>query len=404
MDDGVMKTYARAAETFVGGDGAVLRDRDGREFLDLLAGIAVSALGHGHRELTLALADQVQKVVHLSNLYRHPYTEQVATRLCRLTDMAAAFFTNSGTEAIECALKLARKAMHRRGTPERTSFVALEGAFHGRTLGALSLTHNPKYRAPFAPLLETAWVPPEDVDALAKALRERRPAALVLEPIQGEGGIRELSAAFLRAARELCTATGTILVHDEIQGGCGRTGRFLAAQHHGVVPDVVALAKPIAAGLPMGVCLADAALADTFDKGEHGTTFGGGPLVCRAALVFLDALEQGLADAVAARGAELRRGLEALAAELPIVREVRGRGLMLGLRLWHSATAAQQALHARGVLLNCTAGDVLRIVPPYVITSAQIQDGLARIRDVLSTLPPPAEPQEPSAHKENARR
>jgi acetylornithine/N-succinyldiaminopimelate aminotransferase len=278
MDEGVMKTYARADEVFVAGHGAVLVDSTGREFLDFLAGIAVSALGHGHAELAAALRDQVGKVVHLSNLFRHPYTEQVATRLCALTDMAAAFFTNSGTEAMECALKLARKAMHLRGEPERTSFVALEAGFHGRSLGALSLTWNEKYRKPFLPLQQVTWVAPEDTAALARVLRSEKPAAFVLEPVQGEGGIRMLSASFLRAARELCTETGTLLVHDEIQSGCGRTGRFLAAQHAGVVPDVVTLAKPIAAGLPMGACLASKAFAETFGKGEHGSTFAGGPV------------------------------------------------------------------------------------------------------------------------------
>jgi len=387
MDEGVMRTYARADEVFVAGHGAVLRDAEGREFLDFLAGIAVSALGHGHPGLVAALRDQVGKVVHLSNLFRHPYTEQVAARLCRLTGMAAAFFTNSGTEAVECALKLARKVMHARGTPQRCSFAALEGGFHGRSLGALSLTHGEKYRKPFGPLQPCTWLPPEDQDALARTLRGQQPAALVLEPIQGEGGIRELSAGYLQAARELCTATGTLLVHDEIQCGCGRTGTFLAAQHAGVVPDVVTLAKPIAAGLPMGACLAGAAFADTFQKGEHGSTFAGGPLACRAALVFLDEYEAGLAAAVAARGAELRAGLPQLQREFPIVREVRGRGLLLGLRLHHSAEAVQKELYRQGLIVNTTAGDVLRIAPPYVITAAQVQQGLRTLREVLARFP-----------------
>ncbi len=387
MDEGLMQTYARADEVFVDGHGAVLCDSTGREYLDFLAGIATSALGHAHPELTAALRDQVGKVVHLSNLFRHPFTELVATRLCRLTDMAAAFFTNSGTEAIECAMKLARKAMRNRGTPERTSFVALEGGFHGRSLGALSLTWSEKYRAPFQPLQHVTWVPPEDVDALARALRTEQAAALVLEPIQGEGGIRELSPAFLLAARELCTATGTLLVHDEIQSGCGRTGRFLAAQYAGVVPDVVTLAKPIAAGLPMGACLVTAPFADTFAKGEHGSTFAGGPLVCRGALVFLDEVERGLLGNVQDRGRELREGLEALRREFPIVREVRGRGLMLGLRLHHSADLVQKALYHARLIVNCTATDVLRIVPPFVVTKAQVQDALQLLRTTLATFP-----------------
>jgi predicted acetylornithine/succinylornithine family transaminase len=387
MDEGVMKTYGRADEVFVSGHGAVLVDSTGREFLDFLAGIAVSALGHGHAELAAALRDQVGKVVHLSNLFRHPYTEQVATRLCALTDMSAAFFTNSGTEAMECALKLARRAMHNRGEGERTSFVALEQGFHGRSLGALSLTWNEKYRKPFQPLQQVTWVAPEDTATLARVLRSEKPAALVLEPVQGEGGIRMLSAAFLRQARELCTETGTLLVHDEIQSGCGRTGRFLAAQHAGVVPDVVTLAKPIAAGLPMGACLASKAFAETFHKGEHGSTFAGGPLVCRAALVFLDEVERGLLGQVQERGAQLRAGLEQLQREFPIVREVRGLGLMLGLRLHHSADLVQKALHKNGLLVNCTAGDVLRIVPPYVVTGDQIETALQQLRSTLATFP-----------------
>ncbi|MBK8097766.1 MAG: acetylornithine transaminase [Planctomycetes bacterium] len=382
-----MKTYARADEVFVDGHGAILTDSTGREWIDFLAGIAVSALGHGHQELAANLRDQVGKIVHLSNLFRHPFTEQVATRLCALADMGAAFFTNSGTEAIECALKLARKAMHKRGTPQRTSFVALEGAFHGRSLGALSLTYSEKYRKPFQPLQNVTWVPPEDTAALAKVLRDQQPAALALEPIQGEGGIRELSPGFLRAARELSTETGTLLLHDEIQSGCGRTGRFLAAQHHGVTPDIVCLAKPLAAGLPMGACLTTAALADTFEKGEHGSTFAGGPLVCRAALVFLDEVDRGLLDNVLMRGQELRSGLDDLARRFPIVREVRGRGLMYGLRLWHSAPEVQKALYQAGVITNCTAGDVIRIVPPFVIQSEQIQTGLQRLATTLQRFP-----------------
>ncbi|MGK0264325.1 MAG: acetylornithine/N-succinyldiaminopimelate aminotransferase, partial [Planctomycetota bacterium] len=250
IEAGVMPTYARADEVFVDGDGAIVRDRDGREYLDFLAGIAVNALGHGHARMTAELQDQVGKLMHVSNLFRHPYTETVATRLCQHTGMAAAFFTNSGTESVECAMKIARKAMHRAGTPERTSFVALEHAFHGRSLGALSLTHNEQYRAPFAPLLDVTWVAPNDPATLAATIRSQRPAALFLEPIQGEGGIGELSREFLQTARAVCTETGTVLVHDEIQSGCGRTGRFLAAQHHDVTPDIVTLAKPIGAGLP----------------------------------------------------------------------------------------------------------------------------------------------------------
>jgi len=385
IEAGVMPTYARADEVFVSGDGAVVRTEDGREFLDFLAGIAVSALGHNHPGLTAALRDQVGQAVHLSNLFRHPYTEDVAGRLCAQTSMAAAFFTNSGAESIECAIKIARKAMHRSGNPDRNSLVALEGAFHGRTMGALSLTHNEAYRSPFAPLLEVDWVAPNDLEALQSTIRAKRPAALFVEPIQGEGGIQELSSEFLHAARAVCTETGTLLVHDEIQSGCGRTGAFLAAQHHGVTPDLVTLAKPIGAGLPMGVCLASDAYADVLEKGEHGTTFGGGPLACRAAQVFLDEVDGGLLDQVRARGDQLRLGLNQLKDDLAIVTEVRGRGLMLGLRLDRPAAEVQRALHEQQLLINCTKTDVLRIVPPFVITEQQVADGLERLRETLTT-------------------
>ena len=388
IEPSVMPTYGRADEVFVDGHGAVLRTSDGREFLDFLAGIAVSALGHGHARMTRELQDQIGKVMHLSNLYRHEFTENVALRLCQHTGMAKAYFANSGTEAIECAMKLARKAMHVRGTPQRTSFVALEGAFHGRSLGALSLTHSANYRAKFAPLLEVQWVKPNDAAALGNALRELQPAALFVEPIQGEGGIGELSREFLHTARAICTETGTALVHDEIQSGCGRTGKFLAAQHHDVTPDIVTLAKPIGAGLPMGVCLANEAYADTFQKGDHGTTFGGGPLVCRAASVFLDELDAALLEQVVIRGEQLKAGLLQLQRDLPVVKSVRGRGLMLGLQLDRPAAEVQQALHHNGLLINCTASDVLRIVPPFVITADQVAIGLQRLREALVALPP----------------
>jgi acetylornithine/N-succinyldiaminopimelate aminotransferase len=392
IEPGVMPTYARADEVFVDGIGAIVRDQNGREFIDFLSGIAVNALGHKHPRLTAELADQIAKVVHLSNLFRHPFTESVAERLCEYTGMAQVFFTNSGSESIECAMKVARKAMHIKGSPQRTSFLALEGAFHGRTLGALSLTHNQQYRSPFAPLLDTQWVKPGDIDLLTQAIRLQQPAALFLEPIQGEGGIRELSRDYLHAARELCTETGTLLVHDEIQSGCGRTGKFLAAQHCQVTPDVVTLAKPIGAGLPMGVCLVSADFQDTLTKGEHGSTFGGGPLACRAASVFLDELDNGLLDQVTARGLQLRAGLNKIAAEVDMVKEVRGRGLMLGLRLNQPASTIQQALHQAGLIVNCTASDVLRIVPPFVITEQQVGEGLQLLHQTLASFQESPEP------------
>jgi acetylornithine/N-succinyldiaminopimelate aminotransferase len=388
MDEHVLHTYQRAEEVFVSGRGAEIVDQSGREYLDFLGGIAVSALGHAHPALVEALRDQVGRVMHVSNLYRHPYTEEVATRLARLTGLEAVFFTNSGAEANECALKIARKFQRDSGHPERTGFVALEGGFHGRTMGALSITHVAKYRAPFEPLVPgCAWVPVGDVAALRAALSNLRPAALFVEPIQGEAGVRDLPYDYLRAARRICDETGTLLVHDEVQAGSGRTGDFLSGDAAGVKPDVATLAKPIAAGLPMGACIVAKKLAGTFHPGDHGSTFAGGPLVCRAALVFLRELEEGgLLQQVRERGVQLRAGLEGLQREMPVITELRGRGLIQGVRLGRNAEEAQKDLYRAGLIVNRTGGDVLRLLPPYVITSAQIARGLDILRDVLRAI------------------
>lgn len=375
MDEHVMRTYVRQPEVFVAGHGARITDNEGREWLDFLGGIAVSALGHGHPRLSAELADQAQKVLHVSNLFRNPYTEKVATALCEHAQMNAVFFTNSGTEANECALKLARKAMRVRGEPERTGFVALEGGFHGRTMGALSVTSGAKYREPFAPLIpNVTFVPRDDRAALAAALATR-PAALILEPIQGEGGIVELDHALLRSARELCDANGTLLIHDEVQCGTGRTGRFRCGSWSDTTPDILTLAKPLAAGLPMGACLVRDGLEATFQPGDHGSTFAGGPFVLRAALVLLEELDRGLLDNVIARGHQFREGLERLAGDHSAITAVRGRGLMLGIAM-AGAPEFQKQLYRNGLLTNCTAGEVVRFLPPYVVTADDVDAAL----------------------------
>lgn len=354
MTTHLLNTYAPAPEVFVGGDGAELRTQDGRVYLDFLAGIAVSALGHNHPRLVRELTEQLGQAIHLSNLYRHPYAQDVATRIARLSGLEAVFFTNSGTEANECAIKIARKVAYKKGDAKRTGLVALEGSFHGRSMGSVSLTHTEKYRKPFAPLLPgVEFVAPGDVARLEALLATRTFQALFLEPIQGEQGVKELPHDFLRAARELCTKTGTLLVHDEVQAGCGRTGTFLSADAAGVKPDVATLAKPIAAGLPMGCTVVSKEFADVFEPGDHGSTFAGGPFVCRGALVFLELMEHGgLQEAVRARGAE----------------------------------EAQKKLYAKGLITNRTAGDVLRILPPYVVTSEQIARGISILREALAEL------------------
>lgn len=389
LDAHMVRNYGRADEVFVDGHGAELRTAEGDVYLDFLGGIGVSALGHGHPALAAALADQAGRTLHVSNLFRHPYTVDVATRLARLTGLEAVLFTNSGAEANEAALKLARKHQRDAGRPERTGFVALEGGFHGRTMGALSVTSASSYRAPFEPMVPgTTFVPSGDLPAMGVALERDRPAAVILEPIQGEGGVVELSAEYLRGVRDLCDATETVLIHDEVQSGCGRTGIFLAADAAGIKPDVVTLAKPLAAGLPMGAIVVRAELAGVFKPGDHGSTFAGGPLALRAALVFLTLLEEGgLMKRVVELGARLRTGLEAITADFPYLGAVRGRGLMLGLHLPKGAKELQQRLYRdHHLITNCTAGEVIRMLPPYVVTETQIDDAVGRIRSALAGL------------------
>jgi predicted acetylornithine/succinylornithine family transaminase len=387
-DEHVLHTYLRADEVFVEGRGCELVDENGKVYLDFLSGIAVSALGHNHPELVAALRDQLGRVTHTSNLYRHPYTEEVATRIARLSRLDSVFFTNSGAEAVEAALKIARKHQRSRGNTSRTGFVALEGSFHGRTMGALSITHTEKYRTPFEPLIPgVTFVAPDDRARLAEVLRTKQYAALIAEPIQGESGVREVPVEFLRLARELCTETGTVLIHDEVQCGSGRTGTFLFGEQLGLAPDIATLAKPIGAGLPMGACVVSRDFADVLVPGDHGSTFAGGPLVLRGALVFLTLLEEGgLQQRVRERGAELRSGLADMQGDLDVITELRGRGLIQGVRLARGAEDVQKRLYARGLIVNRTGGDVLRLLPAYVITSDEIQRGLALLRDELAKL------------------
>jgi acetylornithine/N-succinyldiaminopimelate aminotransferase len=386
----LLPTYVRAPEVFVRGEGARLFDQQGHAWLDLLGGIAVSALGHNHPGLTAALREQVGQVLHVSNLYRHPAGEEAAERLARLSGMRGVFFSNSGAEANEAALKLARKYQRSRQRPERTGFVALEGGFHGRTCGALSVTHAARYREPFEPLLGPVhWVAPNDVDALTAAIRERQPAALILEPIQGEGGIRPLTLEFLEAARSVCTETETVLIHDEVQSGCGRTGSFLAGDRAGVKPDLATLAKPLGAGIPIGALLVAEAFADVLVPGDHGSTFGGGPLAARAACVFLREWEEGdLPQRVALRGAQLERALSAFAVDNACVRERRGRGLMQALVMDspERAQALVSELHRRRVLCCVAGGHAVRFLPPYVITEAELEEALDAVQSALAAI------------------
>jgi acetylornithine/N-succinyldiaminopimelate aminotransferase len=369
----LLPTYARQDVTFVRGEGAWLVDDAGRRYLDLLAGIAVVGLGHCHPAPLRAASAQLAELWHASNLYWTEPMAALATRLSERVGGAQAFFCNSGTEAVEAALKWARKATGRPG------LVALEGSFHGRTLGALSITGQPGKREAFAPLVPGArFVRANDEDALADAVGSDT-AAIVLEPIQGEGGVHPLSAAFLAEARRLADDHGALLVLDEVQTGVGRTGTFLACEPCGVRPDAVCLAKALANGLPIGCLLVLDDSPAAFAPGDHGSTFGGNPVACAAACAVLDELTDELLASVGAKGTALAFEL----GELPGVVAVRGRGLLLGVELDRPAADVVVACLERGVVVGSAGERVLRLTPPLTITDDELDHGFRVLEEVL---------------------
>lgn len=375
--DRTMSTYVRAAPLFVRGSGAWLEDESGKRYLDWISGIGAASLGHGHPALTAAISDQISTLGHVSNLYRHGPGKAFAARLCDRTGMDAVFFSNSGSEANEGALKVARKFHVQSGAPDRQSFVALNGGFHGRTFGSLSVTSKPGYRAPFGEMLDVNFVDPGDFEGLQRALDER-PAALILEPLQGEGGINELCGRYLRAAREMCNRTGTVLIHDEVQCGGGRTGTFLASEAAGpeAKPDIVTLAKPIGAGVPIGATLARGAFAEVLVPGDHGSTFGGGTLAARAGLVVLDELDAGLQANIIQLGAALTAGLDDLVERHDALVQRRGRGFIQGIVVPGRAAEIASGLFDVGLLCCTAAGDIVRFLPPYILTEEDLALGL----------------------------
>ncbi len=391
----LMSTYRRLPVAFVRGEGAWLFDTVGERYLDGLSGIAVCGLGHAPPALAQALAAQAQTLLHCSNLYTIPLAETLASRLCGLTGMQRAFFCNSGAEANEAAIKLARRHGHARGI-ERPQIIVFEGAFHGRTLATLAATGNAAAQAGFEPLpAGFIRVPFDDAAAVARVAATRADVAAVLvEPVQGEGGIRIPGSTFLPALRRLCDTHGWLLMCDEIQTGVARSGRWLASQHAEVVPDVVTLAKALGNGVPIGACLAAGAAAETLGPGSHGSTFGGNPLACRAALTVLEQIE---AQALTARAAVLGERIvarlrEALGAH-PGVREIRHLGLLIGIELAQPAPTLPTLALAERVLINVTGERVVRLLPPLTLTDAQA-DELARrvIRSIERVLESSATP------------
>ncbi len=381
----LMNTYRRPPVVFVRGRGCYLYDHRGRKYLDFLGGLAVNALGYSHPRLTRVIRREATRAVHFSNLFHHPYQGPLARKLAEWSGLERVFFTNSGTEAIEGAMKLARLAANKRGTEGKTRVLALENSFHGRTFGALSVTHPAKYREPFAPLLPgVEFVRFNDVADL-EAKFDDSVCAIMIEPIQGEGGIFPVSTAFWTRARELASHYGAALMADEIQSGLGRTGRPFGYQRHAGLPDIVVIAKPLAGGLPLGAILARESFAESFSPGLHGSTFGGGPLACAVALEFLSVIEEeNLLENVRERGSQLRAELARVAADFNLIREVRGEGLMFGIELAVEGKPYVEAALRDGVIINCTHECVLRLLPPFIVTERQVDDFIQRFRQVLN--------------------
>ena len=380
----LMPTYNRQPILFTRGEGCWLFDDAGNRHLDGTAGIAVCNLGHCHPAVTRTLCEQAATLVHTSNLYRVGPQEKLATLLCQTAGMEKAFFSNSGAEANEAAIKLARLYGHKKGVDNPT-IIVMESAFHGRTMATLTATGNRKAQAGFEPLVSGfVRAPWNDLDAVKKiAGNNRDVVAVMLEPIQGEGGVNPLSAGYLKALREFCDAHELLLILDEIQTGNGRTGSYFAYQQEGIIPDVVTTAKGLGNGFPIGACLAAGRAADVFSPGTHGSTYGGNPLGCATAVTVVETLNAGVIDAVPARGEFLRQALRDAFADITMVTEVRGQGLINGVQFDRPCGELVGLCRERGLLINVTAESVVRLIPPLVISEEEITILVERLRDAV---------------------
>jgi len=385
----LLNTYERNPYLFVSGKGVYLRDENGIHYLDLLSGIGVSALGYGHPAVDQAIAHQSSRLIHTSNLFFHEGTANLALRLTEISGMDRVFFCNSGTEAWEAALKLARANAEKArvyGKRIGTKFLALEHSFHGRTMGSVATTHKEKYRLPFAPVMpDVEFVRFNDVADLRAKFSEDV-CGICIEPIQGEGGIHPVSKEFFATARELCTSTGALLLADEIQSGLGRTGKWFAYQHYGIQPDVTTLAKPIANGIPMGAMLCTESAASAFTPGMHGTTFGGGPLACAVAIAVIDAMQnENILANIQDVGGFFKTELEGLKGKHECVTDVRGMGLMLGIEL-NSADLAKRIatqMMERRIIINRTSDTVLRFLPPFILERKHVETAISALDELL---------------------
>lgn len=380
----LMPTYARASVMFVRGKGSMLYDNQGKAYVDFISGIGVNVLGYDHPRIRRVLREQA-KLMHTSNLFYHPYQGPLAERLAKASGMARVFFSNTGAESIEGALKLARAWQRKQGRENKTEFVSLVNSFHGRTMGALSITEQQKYRAPFEPLVPGARYINANNHEEARAAINERTAAVIVETIQGESGIRPMTSAYLQTLREACDQANALLIIDEVQCGLGRTGLTFAFEHSDVRPDILCVAKPLGLGVPLGAFLAAERAADGFKAGDHGSTFGGGPLACRLSLEFMEMLaEGGLMEQVTDTGAYFKSALLKLRQRHPgIVSEVRGMGLMVGAELTFSGKNTVTKMLERGYVMNCAHETTLRFLPPYIIRKSEIRAMLTALEGVL---------------------
>lgn len=381
----LMAAYGRLPVTLTKGDGARVWDDTGREYLDGLSGIAVTALGHGNPAISQAISTQARSLMHVSNLFHIPQQEALGEHLCRIAGMDKAFFCNSGAEANEACIKIARLHGHARkiGTP---TIIVTDTAFHGRTMATIAATGNQKIKHGFGPMLEGFHIVPfGDAQAVEEVASLRQDiVAVMVEPIQGEGGINVPEPGYLASLRKICDENNWLLMCDEIQSGMGRTGRWFAHQHDDIKPDVISIAKALGNGMPIGACLARGSAADLIQPGSHGTTFGGNPIACQVALTVIEEIEKhALVERAGALGERIREGFKNSLHNQPGIKDIRGRGMMIGIEL--NAPCAElisKALSA-GILLNVTAGNVVRLLPPYILSDEQADDLVRRVSDLI---------------------
>jgi acetylornithine/N-succinyldiaminopimelate aminotransferase len=383
--DYVMHTYGRLPVVFVRGEGAKLWDADGREYLDFLAGIAVNGLGHSHPAVAAAIAEQAGRLMHVSNLYHVPQQAVLAKKLVELSGLGKAFFCNSGAEANEAAIKLARKWAKQAHDSNRFEIITAEGSFHGRTLCAVTATAQPKYHAGFEPLVPGfKYVPFNDLAALESAVTDNT-CAVMLEPIQGESGVRPATPEYLAGVRRLCDKYGLLLILDEVQTGLGRTGKWFGHQHYGIKPDIMSLAKTLGGGFPIGACLATDDVAEAFQPGNHASTFGGNPLACAAALATLEVMENDeLVQNAAETGAYLKESLDKLQKQRTDVAEIRGTGLMVGVELSRDdAPAIAASCLKNGLLINPVGTSIIRFLPPLIVNREHVDAAIRILNKAL---------------------